>query len=237
MSDFEFTPGPASSPAPRSEPRALPERDPENASEISRLKLGFAFVAGLVVGVGACLVLYFISPTHPLPPGSSPASDPAHAEPLKFERNDGAASASVSVPDATLSLLPVTTEEQPGEQSIKHFTLHIPIKARPGSHIAVRDMVVQVLFYDLVNDQTVVQTSANVNTHWVDPPADWSKSDTEGLAVEYDLPKPTAGSTKPDLRKYYGYLVRIYYRNQLQAATASPERLQRQYPPPPILPK
>lgn len=191
------------------------------------------------MGVSGCLVLYFIfiSSVHPLSPGPQRTSDRLQFGPFEIPHNSAPASASVLVPDATLSLLPTTIEEQPDEQSIKHFSLHIPIKARPDSHIEVRDLVVHVLFYDLVGGQNVVQTSANVNTHWVNPPANWTKSDTEELAVEYDLPKPKPEAPRPEARKYYGYLVRVYYRNQLQAATAQPERLQRQYPPPPVLPK
>ena len=237
MSDPDSPPGPSSTPPPRPEPPTLPRRDPRDAPEIGRSKLAWAFVAGLAVAVAGCLGLYFISLSHPLSPRLPPASVREHAGPSGMEHIIEPASASVSVADATLSLLPVTLEDRPDEQSINRFTLHIPLKARPDSHIDVRDLVLHVLFYDLVDGQMIVQTSANVNTHWVTPPANWIKSDTEELAVEYDLPKLEAGATRPEARKYYGYLVRVYYRNQLQAATAKPERLQRQYPPPPVLAK
>jgi hypothetical protein len=237
MSDPDFPPGPSSSPPPQSEPPTLPRRDPRDAPEIGRSKLALAFVAGLAVAVVGCLVVYFISLWHPLSRWPQQAPDRVRVGPFEIGHINDPASTSVSVADATLSLLPITIEDQPDEQSINRLTLHIPIKARPDSHIDVRDLVIHVLFYDLVDGQMVVQTSANVNTHWVTPPADWINSDTEELAVEYDLPKPKTGATKPEPRKYYGYLVRVYYRNQLQAAAAKPERLQRQYPPPPVLSK
>lgn len=139
---------------------------------------------------------------------------------------------------ATLGLLQVTAEDQRDDNnSAKRFTLHIPIKARPKARVEVKDLVIHVLFYDIVDGQNVVQTSANVNSRWATPPADWADSDTEELAVEYQLPKPEARAAKRENRKYFGYIVRIYYKQQLQAATAEPDRLAQQYPPPPTLPK
>jgi tetratricopeptide (TPR) repeat protein len=154
---------------------------------------------------------------------------------------DAAADTSVAVDGiaagATLGLLPIRTEDEPDDGSAKRFTLHIPIKARPKSKTEVRDLVIHVLFYDIVDGQNVVQTSANVSSRWMTPPADWTESDVEELAVEYQLPKPEAKAAKRENRKYFGYIVRIYYKQQLQAATAEPERLSQQYPPPPTLPK
>jgi hypothetical protein len=138
---------------------------------------------------------------------------------------------------AILGLLQITSEEQRDDNSAKRFILHIPIQARPKVHVDVRDLVIHVLFYDIVDGQNVVQTSANVNSRWATPPADWVDSDTEELAVEYQLPKQEARAAKRENRKYFGYIVRIYYKQQLQSATAEPERLAQQYPPPPTLPK
>lgn len=138
---------------------------------------------------------------------------------------------------ATLGLLPVTTEDIPDAASAKKFILHVPIKARPKAKVDVRDLVIHVLFYDIVDGQNVVQTSANVSSRWMTPPADWFDADTEELAVEYQLPKPEAKAAKRENRKYFGYIVRIYYKQQLQVATAEPERLAQQYPAPPTLPK
>jgi tetratricopeptide (TPR) repeat protein len=138
---------------------------------------------------------------------------------------------------STLGLLPVRIEDQADDGSAKRFTLHVPIKARPKTKMEVRDLVIHVLFYDIVDGQNVVQTSANVNSRWMAPPADWTESDVEELAVEYQLPKPDARASKRENRKFFGYIVRVYYKQQLQAATAEPARLSQQYPPPPTLPK
>ena len=155
--------------------------------------------------------------------------------------DDGAVDTSVPIEGiaagATLGLMPIRTQDEADDNSAKRFTLRIPIKARPKTKMEVRDLVIHVLFYDIVDGQNVVQTSANVNSRWTSPPADWTEGDTEELAVEYQLPKPEAKAAKRENRKYFGYIVRIYYKQQLQASTAEPERLSQQYPPPPTLPK
>jgi len=135
----------------------------------------------------------------------------------------------------TLGLLPITNEDKHDEISTKHFTLHIPIKARPNAKIDPHELVIQVLFFDILNNQNVVQTAANVSSRWLTAPADWVERDTEELAVEYQLPRQDPRSREN--RKYFGYIVRIYYKKQLQGANADPERLGQQYPAPPTLPK
>ena len=137
-------------------------------------------------------------------------------------------------PGALIGLGKIRTEEQADAASQKKFTLHIPVRARPRAKVDVHDLVIHVMFYDKVDGKNVVQTSANVGSKWVSSPVDWADSDTEELAVEYQLPRPD--KAKREAREFFGYLVRIYYKQQLQAAVAEPERLAQQYPAPAILP-
>ena len=140
-------------------------------------------------------------------------------------------------PGALLGLGKIRTEEQTAGDSLKKFTLHLPVRARPRAKIEVHDLVIHVMFYDKVDGKNVVQTSANVGSKWVTSPVDWADSDTEELAVEYQLPRPEPGRARRETREYFGYLVRVYYKQQLQASLAEPERLGQQYPAPATLPK
>ena len=140
-------------------------------------------------------------------------------------------------PGALLGLGKIRTEEQSDADSQKKFTLHIPVRARPRAKVEVHDLVIHVMFYDKVDGKNVVQTSANVGSKWITSPVDWADSDSEELAVEYQLPRPEPGRVKRETREFFGYLVRIYYKQQLQASFAEPERLGQQYPAPAILPK
>ena len=147
-----------------------------------------------------------------------------------------------AIPEATtggqtLALLPVTSEDLPNEGSVRKFLLHIPIKTLTKTRIEGRDLVIQVLFFDKVDGDKVVQTSAQVNTRWQTAPADWLDTETEVLAVTYDLPAPGSAAAPNHPRTYFGYVVRIYYKKKLQAAVAEPVQLEQTFSAPLVLPE
>jgi hypothetical protein len=163
--------------------------------------------------------------------GAMPAgSTPAATSPDLSASVDGIA------PGAMLGIGKITVDEQIDSDSLKHFTLRIPVKARPRAKIDVKDFVIHVLFYDKVDGRNIVQTSANVNYKWATAPTDWADGDAEELAVDYQLTRPDNARARRESREYFGYIVRIYYKQQLQAAVADPERLGAQYPAPNVLP-
>jgi hypothetical protein len=128
-------------------------------------------------------------------------------------------------------------EEQADPDAERKFLLRVPLRAKPRARVEVRDVVIQVLFYDLVDNKDVVQTSANVNSRWASTPPDWSDGDTEVLEVEYAQAKADATEAKPEARKYFGYIVRLYYKEELQDSRAEPARLGAQFPAPTTLPQ
>lgn len=137
----------------------------------------------------------------------------------------------------TLGLLNVTTDEKEDRSSAKHLALQIPIKARAREKVDVRDLTIQVLFYDIVDSRDLVQTTANVSSRWTTAPADWLESNIESLEVDYQLPLPDAKAARRENRKYFGYLIRVYYKGELQASAGEPERLIQQFPPEEKLPE
>ncbi|MEI8106475.1 MAG: hypothetical protein WCI46_01550 [Verrucomicrobiota bacterium] len=148
------------------------------------------------------------------------------------------ASTTITPPsDVHLELGTVRIEERKAPNTLKKFTLFIPIKASPQAKIEVRDLVIHVLFYDKVDGKSIGPTSANVNSKWVTAPADWIDSDTEELSVDYQLPAPDLSQIKHENRQFFGYIIRVYYQTKLQDSTAQPPRLAEQYPPPPFLQK
>jgi hypothetical protein len=126
----------------------------------------------------------------------------------------------------TLAISQPRNEDQNDGTSAKHFTLHVPIRARAGQNISVRDMKVFVLFYEKINGKDIVRTSANVSNHWENPPIDWTSGE-ETLEVTYDLP-PNDGRGEP--REYYGYIIRLYYQSELQDTQAQPASLNTRFP-------
>ena len=217
-------------PPPLRHPFPMNASPPEPPNESQR-ELRLAVAALVVVGAMALgwVAIRYVT-RHPL------VATPARATPLPRTQPDVVPSPMQPPADAVLSLLPITREEKSHEFSTERFALHIPIKSPPDMSINVRDLTIHVLFYDIVDGENVVQTSANVNSRWENPPADWKNSDTEHLTVEYELPKPRDTDGKIENRKYYGYLVRLYYQKRLQGFAGEPQRLLQQYPPLPTLP-
>ncbi len=142
---------------------------------------------------------------------------------------------STTNPDAALGLGSVTSEDMEAPDAEKRFVLRVPLKHRVRTRVDVRDVVIHVLFYDSVDEKSVVQTSANVTSRWASAPPDFAEGDTEILEVEYLLPKPDAGEAKAESRGYFGYIVRVYYKGDLQDTRAEPTRLAAQFPAPPVL--
>lgn len=124
------------------------------------------------------------------------------------------------------AISPPRVEEDADPASSKKFTLHVPIRAKAGESISVRDMKIFVHFYDKLADNQIVRTTADVHSRWESPPIDFADGE-ETLEVPYDLP-PNDGRGEP--RSYYGYIVRIYYQNELQDTHAVPATLNQKFP-------
>jgi hypothetical protein len=135
--------------------------------------------------------------------------------------------------DSKLGLLEIKRADEASDANTKRkFVLHVPIKARPRARIDVHDVLVQVMFYDIVNGKALDRTSATVSYKYTNPPCDWADDDVETLEVTYMLPELRV--TDED-RKYYGYLVSLYYKNALQDYKSDPPALAQKAVPPAAL--
>lgn len=130
-----------------------------------------------------------------------------------------------TVRGAPVSLAAISIDDIRDPSASKKFTLHVPIRARFGTRIDANDLVIQVRFYDVVDSARVEPTGANVSYRWGAPPPDWAEGEVEDLLASYELPIEKRN------RKYFGYLVRLYYKGELQSAAGAPESLVQKYPP------
>ncbi|MGI8432868.1 MAG: tetratricopeptide repeat protein [Chthoniobacterales bacterium] len=142
------------------------------------------------------------------------------------------------------------------------LTLRVGVKRRPNTPIDYTKVKIQVFFYDVVNNDQVLLTDADVSYEWATPGHNWADTDTEVLDVTYERRKkqyPAPGTqlaavpdsvekatrkkknresaeetTPPDdsVRQYLGYIVRVYYQDELQAVRADPTKLLNLFPPP-----
>ena len=101
--------------------------------------------------------------------------------------------------------------------------LRISIKARPNQSIDPRKMAVHVFFYERDQAGQVQLTNSEVLTEWISPPVDWNNSEPELLNAVYTPP------AKSDFT-YAGYVVGIYYKNDLQDTRADPGSLAVEHP-------
>jgi tetratricopeptide (TPR) repeat protein len=134
-----------------------------------------------------------------------------------------------------------------------NLTLEIGIKKQPGSVIDHNKVKILVFLYDVVNDKDIKLTDADVSNEWLTSKHDWSDTNPEVLLVRYVRAKTgglsesslseaaakvrpgqksrgSKGSAEVGQRKYLGYIVRVYYGDDLQAVQAEPSRLLQQFP-------
>lgn len=126
----------------------------------------------------------------------------------------------------------ITLAEEAEPSAAKKFALTVPVRASMTEAVAVREMKVFVLFYERMNGKDVTRTIANVSNHWTSGPVDWKDGGTETLEVSYELP---AQQARTEHREYHGYIVRLYYRGELQDSKAEPASLSQKFPAPYIL--
>lgn len=172
------------------------------------------------------------------------------------------------IPDgSTFGISEIALQPTPDPDAATRLLLRVGVKKRPDTPVDHTKVKIQVFFYDMVNNDQVVLTNADVSYEWVTPGHDWAQTGTEVLDVTYLRPKrsaPAAGSAirnqpievpdsvekarlaarKPEAaaailptsesgpRQYLGYIVRVYYKDQLQAVRAEPTRLLKLFPPP-----
>jgi len=81
---------------------------------------------------------------------------------------------------------------------------------------------VQLFFYDQLSDERLIRSE--IEASFVDSPVDWAEG-SEVLKARYFKKDSEEGQ-----RVYYGYLLRIYYEDELQDEHASPLSLLRIFP-------
>ena len=144
----------------------------------------------------------------------------------------------------TFGITEITATNSPDADPEKNMKLKIAVKVRPNTVIDHTKVKIQVFFYDTLANNGVVLTDAGVSYEWLTPHHDWKDAKPEVLAVtlrpkkKVNLSATVKNKTAKELpakgthRKYLGYIVRVYYDDQLQAVRADPTKLLNLFPPP-----
>jgi hypothetical protein len=157
---------------------------------------------------------------------------------------------------ATLGIAEVKATETPDPDADTNLMLRLAVKKRPNAVIDHTKVKIQVFFYDTVGDKDIKLTDADVSYEWVTPNHDWANTNSETLAVTYirsknktlsseaalaaaaaavnpgkkGKPIKTSPPTETGDRRYCGYIVRLYYNDQLQDKRANPATLLSLFP-------
>ena len=185
----------------------------------------------------------------PAPPTVEPGGAPAEADvPARKDVGGNADGPIMGISD-------VKTKETSDPEAEMNLALEIAIKKEPGAVIDHNKVKILVFLYDVVNDKDIKLTDADVSNEWLTSKHDWSDTNPEVLLVRYVRAKTGGALSESSLseaaakvrpgqkgrgskvsaevlqRKYLGYIVRVYYGDDLQAVQAEPARLLQQFPP------
>ena len=185
----------------------------------------------------------------PAPPAADQGGGPAEAE-VPSRKDVGG-----NTDGPIMGISDVKTKETSDPEAETNLALEIGIKKEPGAVVDHNKVKILVFLYDIVNDKDIKLTDADVSNEWLTSKHDWSDPDPEVLLVRYMRAKTggalsesslseaaakvkpgqkgrgSKGSVDVGKRKYLGYIVRVYYGDDLQAVQAEPARLLQQFPP------
>lgn len=136
-------------------------------------------------------------------------------------------------PARALRLGRIEALRDPAVTQGEKIVLRIPIEADPLAAIDPFGVEVFVFFYDLVDGQRVEQTTADEPTYlFITSPVDWSGPEySETLEVVYFHPQLTPDEVRElGQRRFYGYVVKLFYQDELQDRVADPGSLADQRP-------
>ena len=184
----------------------------------------------------------------PAPPAVEPGGAPAETDVPSRKDVGGNADGPI------MGISDVKTKETPDPETETNLALEIGIKKQAGAVIDHNKVKILVFLYDIVNDKDIKLTDADVSNEWLTSKHDWSDTNPEVLLVRYVRAKTGGALSESSLseaaakvrpgqkgrgskssadvgqRKYLGYIVRVYYGDDLQAVQAEPARLLQQFP-------
>lgn len=127
---------------------------------------------------------------------------------------------------SVLSLGQIQTIERQDLPEGEKVTIRIPIESQPGVVPNAADMAMLVYFYDQVNGEDAAPTTADTAENFVSEPYDWQDGGIEVIEESYFQPTFTDAQKKElGERRYFGYIIELYYRDELQDVVAEPREL------------
>ncbi len=132
----------------------------------------------------------------------------------------GTTSAVLKIKNVSVEKIPTTEDE--GEKVVLSVVVDGDNKVRPSG----AEMEMSVYFFDKVDGKVIDATTADTTQEFPSEPYDWQGGSSETVNVIYHQPVFTI-EQKRELGKrvYHGYVIELYYREQLQDTVAEPQEL------------
>jgi tetratricopeptide (TPR) repeat protein len=115
------------------------------------------------------------------------------------------------------------SSSSPGVEIQKDFVLKLNGINAPLDSSKLR---IQLFFYDMIGENRLAPAN-KIEARFLNSTPDWSKGGTEILRARYFPAVEKQGNEK---RRYYGYVLRVFYDGELQEEQASPIGLLRLFP-------
>jgi hypothetical protein len=141
----------------------------------------------------------------------------------KFEAGAGRAPREIETP---LQLGKVLARRDANPSVVEQVTVRIPVQAKDGATIDPEKVHLDVVFFDVLNKGEVTESQAEVSAgRWLSGAPQWLASPVEFLELTYQQPKLPAIGERAAERRYFGYVIKLYYNDQLQDVLAEPKQL------------
>ncbi|MEM9017266.1 MAG: hypothetical protein AAGC68_09635, partial [Verrucomicrobiota bacterium] len=128
--------------------------------------------------------------------------------------------------DQLMKVGEVSVEEQPAGSDGQRVALRITIDADPATNPSGEELSLVVYFYDLVDGSRIEASTADTSEFYPTEPYDWQTDGTEVIVVNYHQPRFSEEQARElGQRNYYGYVIELYYRDQLQDRLIMPEEI------------
>lgn len=122
----------------------------------------------------------------------------------------------------------VEVDELPPDDGGQRVSLRIVVDADPAANLIGSDMSLLVYFYDLVDGETIDPSTADTSYDYPTKEYDWRDGGKEEIIVDYRQPVFSEEELRElGVRRYYGYVIELYYQDKLQDRIAMPEELSR----------
>ncbi|NNE93963.1 MAG: hypothetical protein HKN23_20120 [Verrucomicrobiales bacterium] len=133
---------------------------------------------------------------------------------------EGTTAAVLKIEDVSVRKLPIT------EESGENVVVTVKVSGNPEVRPSGEEMSMLVYFYDLANGKDVEPSTADTSERYPSEPYNWQGGSNEVVEVTYHQPVFTVEEKRElGTREYHGYVIELYYRDQLQHTVAEPKEL------------